>query len=171
MTTVKSILQHLLRAFFGAPKDGFTYPDHHALASDLYETTAPYSVAVSLIGYDVLIEVGAGYLFDGATIPRWLWPLAGAPMEPPHDAAALIHDWLYACQILPKRQADWIYAQVLAQAGYAYWRVAAEWLSVLLFGDPAWQAAAKLDTQAAANKGRIIYLPPTTNNHNERKNK
>lgn len=164
MSTVKAILHHLLRALFGAPKSGFTYPYHHAIRAGLYETTQPYTVTVDLIGYDVEITVGAGYLFDGATIPRWLWPLAGAPMEPPHDAAALIHDWLYACQILSKRQADWIYAQVLAQAGYAYWRVAAEWLAVTIFGGAAWSEAKLRDVQYAVGQGRILYLPPKNNN-------
>lgn len=165
MIAFKAIFKHLARAFFGVPKDGFTYPDHHAVRAGVYETTKPYAVTVSLIGYDVEITVGSGWIFDGATIPRWLWPLAGAPMEPPHDAAALIHDWLYACQILSKRQADWIYAQVLAQAGYAYWRVAAEWLAVTIFGGAAWAEAKLRDVQYAVGQGRILYLPPKQNNN------
>ena len=160
---IKAIFKHLARALFGVPKDGFTYPAHHAVFFNDTATTEIYTVTVSLIGYDVEITVGSGFLFDGATIPRWLWPLAGAPMEPPHDAAALIHDWLYACQILTKRQADWIYAQVLAQAGYAYWRVAAEWLAVAIFGGAAWAEAKLRDVQYAVGQGRILYLPPNNN--------
>lgn len=58
MDTLKAILHHLLRAFFGVPKDGFTYPDHQSVRTGLYETTKPYSITVSLIGYDVEITGG-----------------------------------------------------------------------------------------------------------------
>jgi hypothetical protein len=41
--------------------------------------------------WDILVIARPGYLFDGASIPRLLWPLGFTP-DAPHRAAALAHD-------------------------------------------------------------------------------
>lgn len=41
------------------------------------------------------IELQEGYTTDGATVPWWLWPICGTPMQSPRICAAIVHDWLY----------------------------------------------------------------------------
>ena len=42
------------------------------------------------------ITIPEGFVYDGATVPRWLWTLIGMTPDGLHRAAALMHDWMYA---------------------------------------------------------------------------
>lgn len=50
--------------------------------------------------------VRAGFVTDGASIPRALWALVGAPFNGLYRVAALFHDAAYADPGIPKEQAD-----------------------------------------------------------------
>lgn len=41
------------------------------------------------------MTVFKGFIYDGATVPRFGWTLTGLLPDGMHRAAALIHDWLY----------------------------------------------------------------------------
>ena len=42
------------------------------------------------------VTVVLGFMFDGASIPRFIWPLIGHPLSSTVIRAAAIHDWLYS---------------------------------------------------------------------------
>ena len=50
--------------------------------------------------------VKAGFIFDGASIPCWLWLWIGHPFDPDWVAGALSHDALYAAELMPRHACD-----------------------------------------------------------------
>lgn len=86
------------------------------------------------------IEVKAGFAFDGASIPRALWRVAGHPLEVPRVAAALAHDWLYASQLADRQTADEIYRAICREVGISAWKAALEYYTLRMFGGAAWRS-------------------------------
>ncbi len=84
------------------------------------------------------IWIREGFTFDGASIPRSLWRVCGAPMEIPRIAAALIHDWLYRAQVCERDLADEIFNFVCKTVGMSSWRTGPEWAALRAFGGSAW---------------------------------
>jgi len=41
------------------------------------------------------ILVPAGFIYDGASIPRIFWSILGVTRDGVHRAASLVHDWIY----------------------------------------------------------------------------
>ena len=84
---------------------GFPQPNIQPIAgTEMYRLMADYMVRLPFCGKWLLVK--AGFIFDGASIPRWLWSVIGNPFDPNWTAAALIHDSLYAGEILDKHACD-----------------------------------------------------------------
>jgi hypothetical protein len=68
------------------------------------------------------IEVPAGFLSDGASVPRIFWTLFSPFGE--YFGAALIHDWLYtpANRIFSRRSSDDIFLAAMKDAGVPWVR-------------------------------------------------
>ena len=64
-----------------------------------------------------VIEVPAGFLTDGASIPRAFWSV----LDPlgPYFPAAIVHDYLYSAENhrFTRRQADMIFKEAMFNAG------------------------------------------------------
>ena len=84
------------------------------------------------------IEVKAGFVFDGASIPRALWRLCGHPLEAPRIAAALAHDWIYAAKACDRADADAIYREICRMVGIAWICRTTEYEVLRWFGWIAW---------------------------------
>ena len=84
------------------------------------------------------IEVKAGFVFDGASIPRALWRLCGHPLEAPRIAAALAHDWIYASRACARADADAIYREICRMVGIAWICRTTEYEVLRWFGWIAW---------------------------------
>lgn len=151
-----TLFKHTCKTFFGTPKPGFGCPIIRGRADGLYELVEPYEVEVCDIGFVVCISLNPGFVFDGASVPRLLWFAAGEPMLPPRVAAALVHDWLYRSQVVSRDKADWYYAQLQAQAGRAYFRIALEWLALRFAGDAAWEENQRRGI--STDYGTITYI-------------
>ncbi len=54
-----------------------------------------------------------GFDFDGASIPKWAWTLIGHPMEMWILLAALPHDGFYAANLIPQKDADWLFLEII----------------------------------------------------------
>lgn len=117
---------------------------------DVKELTSKFTCDIQVMGYPV--EKGKmdyngeykfilkkGYRFDGASIPRFLWRLCGHPFQSPRDAAALVHDWLYASKTLPRAIADEIYASAQWSCGVSMWKIRIEKFILRFFGGRAWR--------------------------------
>lgn len=72
----------------------------------------------------------AGYVFDGASIPRIFWTLVGSPFQPNFWAAALAHDWLYLTHLESRSVADEVIYQLLLKSEVSRAKSRLIWLSV-----------------------------------------
>ena len=81
-----------------------------------------------------------GFKSDGATSARLLFQRDGM-----HRAAALIHDYIYACKgdlnlvQMTRKQADELFRLWLVEAGIKSWHIKAAYLAVRLFGGSYWK--------------------------------
>ena len=88
--------------------------------------------------------VPAGFTFDGASIPRFLWRLCGSPYDAPRVIAALAHDFLYSVHVCDRKTADAIYRDMQITLGIAGWKARVEYAALRIFGSAAWRKAAIL---------------------------
>src|SRR5690606_24029390 len=93
-----------------------------------------YKNGYKIVGdYEVYISEGHtftipdGYFTDGASIPRWFWPVFGHPMTGGYLIAAVVHDILcdeakakrdYALRVY----ADGIFFLLLSRHGVPFWK-------------------------------------------------
>ena len=104
----------------------------YVLAEDFY---FPATVG----GWDVTVHVMPGFRTDGASIPRLLWPIFGSPYDPDIIADAIAHDALYRGRIVPRRDADDAFRDMMKARGrIRAWKRRRIWLGVRLFGWIAW---------------------------------
>lgn len=62
-------------------------------------------------------QVPAGFVFDGASIPRLFWRVLTSPYQPRILRAACIHDYLYRTNLVSRKVADLKFRQVLINDG------------------------------------------------------
>ena len=91
----------------------------------------------SLQGYR---GIETGYEWDGASVPRWFWPLVGHPLNGKVIVASLVHDWLCerAATYSERVLADAVFYYLLASQGVAYWRRALMYAAVRAYGRLTW---------------------------------
>jgi hypothetical protein len=84
-----------------------------------YQPLPPYQVRL----HDILeysnnkytIKVFAGYRSDGGSMPRIVWSLLGVtPFDPRCVYAFILHDFLYQCHLVQRKEADQVLDEVLA---------------------------------------------------------
>jgi hypothetical protein len=73
------------------------------------------------------LTVPAGFVFDGASIPRFFWRIAGHPMLPRYIAAAVVHDYLYGLlgpydngYEMTRKEADLLFYDMLRTDGVSW---------------------------------------------------
>ena len=87
-----------------------------------------------------MIVVPAGFVTDGASIPRFLWRLCGHPMSTRRFPAAVIHDWLYSGAVpCDNKFADGIYRDALVLLGFPRWKAELEYCTLRLCGGAHWK--------------------------------
>ena len=87
----------------------------------------------------MMFTVPAGFVTDGASIPRFLWRLCGHPLETRRFPVAVLHDWLYEADLgLTRQQVDEIYRDGLLSLGYGKWTANTEYYAIRLFGGSRW---------------------------------
>lgn len=87
-----------------------------------------------------IIKVPAGFIFDFASIPKFLWFL---PSWAKFSKASVLHDWLYHIQDRTRKEADDIFYEAML-VSWRNHRLGAllayiERLAVRLFGWVAWR--------------------------------
>lgn len=88
------------------------------------------------------ITVKAGFVTDGASVPRLLWRVAGDPMEVPRIYAAIVHDWIYSGgdRRFDREEADCIYRDYNIALGMSKFRAYIEYYALRLFGGGHWES-------------------------------
>jgi len=83
-------------------------------------------------------RVPKGFIWDGASIPKWAQWAIGKPMGE-YALAALLHDWLYSSRILGdtrkgRKEADELFYTVMIQLDISWWRRKAMYRAVRIGG-------------------------------------
>lgn len=88
------------------------------------------------------VSIPFAYTWDGASIPRQLWWLAGRPMDPRFALASLVHDWICEhAETRPQRVfGDAMFLWLLRDAGLPKWRQYGMWLGVSAWRRFVWRA-------------------------------
>ena len=88
------------------------------------------------------IVIPSGFVSDGASVPKVLWPFGLVPYGP-HGRAAIVHDYMYWSQQCSRKQADNIMLIAMKESGVSkltQWILTA---GVRLFGGFAWRENAR----------------------------
>ena len=94
-------------------------------------------VYVEVMGYRITVK--AGFDFDGASIPMALWSVFGNPLSGKFRIAALVHDALYASQILEKYECDNIFLELMEMHNVGYIKRYSMYNAVKALGGVAWE--------------------------------
>lgn len=96
---------------------------------------------------------------DGATIPRWLWPVIGGPYEGEHRDGALMHDGGYALATettlgsaitsRKRYETDRMFFEAMTVCGTPHWKRDLIFRGVRDFGWYAWMDDAKHNLREA----------------------
>lgn len=85
--------------------------------------------------------IPAGFITDGASVPRGLWNLF--PPFGKYNKAALLHDYLYQFGTMTRAQADWVFLEAMKELGVGFLTRWAMYLSVRAGGWCAWNGYAR----------------------------
>ena len=85
------------------------------------------------------IIVPAGFVSDGASIPRFFWRIIGSPFRGMYRDAAIVHDWLYFSGKYTRLETDRIFKQAMKELGVSAWRRGAMYRAVRIGGANSWQ--------------------------------
>lgn len=85
------------------------------------------------------IWIPAGYVCDGASIPRAFWSICGSPFDPINVIGGFAHDYLYLTHLTDKKTADEVAFQLWRQSGKSLWMSRTMWFAVSKFGGSAWK--------------------------------
>lgn len=108
------------------------------------------------------ITVRMGFITDFASIPRWYrWRFDPCGK---HGRAAIIHDWLYASEKLPRDQADRIFLEAMAADNVNSWNRKVMYRAVRLGGGATWADHTDESVEAARQVGMIRQLSQPTEN-------
>jgi len=97
------------------------------------------------------ITVKAGFITDGASIPKAFWTVLSSPFSGPLVYGAVIHDGLYAAMKLPRKVCDGLLYEMGSEMGYNKIKDKLVYRVVRLFGGSRW----KKDTEAEMHLVRI----------------
>ena len=123
--------------------------------------------------WDVVVWVKPGFRSDGASVPRFLWRVLGSPYDPDIVAQSIAHDALYRGEIVPRKDADAAYRDLMAEGGVGKRRRRVFWIGVRLFG---WLTYLRHTPESVAEARRHIELAfagsrRTRINNNDKKGK
>ena len=102
------------------------------------------------------VTVRAGFIFDGASIPRAVWRLCGHPLEAPRVAAALAHDLLYALKVCERKTADMVYREICRMVGIGKVCRNVEYAALRACGWVAWNGHTEKDRDFAREHGAFV---------------
>jgi hypothetical protein len=97
--------------------------------------TATFSACYSVGGCKKIVRLLEGMPTDGASIPRPLWALVGAPLDGEYTFAAILHDSMYRGQFESRAVADCLFKLGIQYAGGVSW---AKFAAVRGFGLATW---------------------------------
>ena len=85
----------------------------------------------------------AGFVTDGASIPKILWSFIGSPFTGLYKKPSLIHDKLYETQKVTRSYADKVFLEGRKDEGVAFWKRRSMYLGVRIGGWKPWNDSKK----------------------------
>ena len=106
--------------------------------------TAPLSINIQTATMErpLHVTIPAGYVSDGASVPRFFWRLLSPPVDPVTLAPSIAHDWLYDNSRrynLGRLECDIWYYYALMENGYPLWKCELTYWAIRLFGWMHWR--------------------------------
>ena len=89
-------------------------------------------ISFSIKGREYVVP--QGYLSNGFSCPRFLWPLISPAIDSRTLRSACIHDWLYENHVLTRAQADRYFKERLIDDGFPLWKAELSYIGVRVFG-------------------------------------
>lgn len=89
------------------------------------------------IRYELVLQ--ARFCSDGASIPRYLWSVMGAPFVGKYRKSAIAHDALYATQITSRAFADLLFLTAMKHEGCSWFSRYTMYIAVRFFGFLSWR--------------------------------
>lgn len=99
-----------------------------------------------LTNYGIIIEVPAGFVCDGASIPKVFWSIIGSPMTGKYVQAAILHDFLYYIQTFSREHSDKIFLNAMKILGVSRLKRKIIYWAVRIGGKWAWNNHQKTKT-------------------------
>lgn len=108
----------------------------------------------SIVGDTVFIA--EGFVFDGASIPKAFWSLIGSPFSGKYRQSALIHDALYASELVPRDEADKCFLELMEKDGVSWLKRYTMYNAVRVGGYFVWKNHKKETIEEARKYVRIV---------------
>lgn len=141
--TIEELIRKYKNKQAPALVDGATpYPVLTPLPDDKWKLLEDWHCAYD----DGLYTVPAGFITDGASIPRFLWFIYGSPMDYPYSLSALLHDYLYVLfatydknpNSKLRKLADEAFRDYSIQLGVSKFMAYTEYHAIRFFGGAHW---------------------------------
>lgn len=129
---------------------GIRQPDARAVADRVLMLYQDYQCEVEFGGETLHFTIPKGYVWDGASVPRFAWTITGMRPEGMMEAGACVHDWIYdKAGKLPKescpektwwtrKEADQIFDEINRLVGISNIRCNIAYAVVRTFGGAFW---------------------------------
>lgn len=114
------------------------FSDEHVDIRKLPKGKAMLLAPFSYENDEYKITVLPGFIFDGASIPRFFWRVIGHPFSYPVLRAGLVHDVLYATEYFDREYADQLFADMLDLSGISELKEFAMHKAVRVGGGEVW---------------------------------
>jgi hypothetical protein len=121
-----------------------------------WRLTEDYAVSVAGWRY----TIAAGFLTDGASIPRAFWRVVGHPLFGDSLPAAILHDCLYRSEYWQREYSDALFRKLLIRNGVPRWRAWLMYRAVRAFGGFQWPHAEA--SRQTARGFLAVRLDPAT---------
>ena len=106
---------------------------------DMYVLCEDYTRYFKVDGVTRKVTVPEGFIFDGASIPKWAWQVIYSPFHPDVMAAALVHDYLYGHHKFTRIESDSIFEYLLIKNGVDETKASLMYKAVRVGGRSAWE--------------------------------
>lgn len=91
----------------------------------------------------IIITVPAGFISDGASIPRIFWSIIGSPWTGKYISAAILHDYLYYMKTFSREKSDLIFLEAMKILGVSKLKRKIIYYAVRAGGRFAWKKHCK----------------------------
>lgn len=113
---------------------------------DVWKVSLPFSFIDSK---GIRHGVPAGFISDGASIPRVLWPVVGHPRDTDIGQAAALHDLQYRYATVSRKRADEIICEGMECLGASWAKRKAVYAGLRMGGWVAWKRYRKYSKASA----------------------